>query len=286
MSRIAYVNGLYLPKSDSYVHIEDRGYQFADGIYEVVPISQGDVVDEEGHLDRLYYSLQELRIAAPCQRQSLKIIIREIMRRNKLAEGMVYIQVTRGVAPRNHVFPKNNIPASLVVYAQPKKFSQILAKAEKGVTVITVPDQRWKRCDIKSIALLPNILAKQAAEEQGAYEAWQLDEKGYITEGSSSSAWIVNEQGVLITPPGSRAILNGITRLSLLQLAQDHQMKIEERAFHQDELKTAQEAFISSASNFCMPVVKVNDRKIGDGVPGPLGQKLLTAYLSFMAGHK
>ena len=284
MSRIAYVNGQYLLKSDAYVHIEDRGYQFADGIYEVIPVNKFNVVDEVGHLDRLYYSLQELRIMLPCHRRSLKIIVREVIRRNKLTQGIVYIQVTRGVAPRNHIFPKGPIRSSLVVYAQPKKFAKILEKAEAGVSVITVKDQRWKRCDIKSIALLPNILAKQAAEEQGAYEAWQMTEDGFITEGSSSSAWIVSESGVLITPPSSHAILNGITRLSLLQLARDHQIPIEERAFHKDELKTAQEAFISSASSFCIPVVKIDDQIIGDGKPGLLGEKLRISYLSFMGG--
>ncbi len=283
MSRIAYVNGLYMPKSESYVHIEDRGYQFADGIYEVVPIFKHQVVDETGHLDRLFYSLKELQIIPPVQRSSLQIIIREIMRRNKLKEGMIYIQVSRGVAPRNHVFPSADTRASLIVYAQPKNFSKVLEIAQKGVSVITVEDQRWKRCDIKSISLLPNILAKQAAMEKGAYEAWQMDEKGLITEGSSSSAWIVTQDGVLVTPPGSFLILNGITRLSVLQIARDYQIPIEERRFHRDELKTAKEAFITSASSFCIPVIKADDQLIADGKPGPLADKLRAAYMTFMS---
>ena len=219
MPRQAYVNGRYLPHARAAVHIDDRGYQFADGVYEVVPVYKGILVDEDPHLDRLERSLAELRIAMPMPRAALKLVSRELMRRNDLTYGFLYMQVSRGVAPREHKFPEGTKPALVMTTRQTKPHGEKMLS--EGLKVITVPDIRWGRCDIKSTSLLPNVLAKQQAVEAGAFEAWQIDAQGRITEGSSTNAWIVNAEGTVVTRDASHAILNGITRLALLEIIRE-----------------------------------------------------------------
>ena len=281
MPRHAYVNGRYLPHGQAAVHIEDRGYQFADGVYEVVPVFKGALVDEGPHLDRLERSLRELRIDMPVARATLKLISRELMRRNDLTQGMLYLQVTRGVAPRDHKFPAQATPALVMTTRQTKPHSEALLN--QGVKVIAVPDIRWERCDIKSISLLPNVLAKQQATEAGAYEAWQIDGEGYVTEGSSTNAWIVSAEGKVVTRDASHAILSGITRLSLLKLIREAGFEVEERAFTLEEAKTAREAFLTSSSSFVLPIVAIDETPVGNGHPGILSGKLRARYLDYMA---
>jgi len=280
MPRQAYVNGRFLPHRDAAVHIEDRGYQFADGVYEVVPVFNGILVDENLHLDRLDRSLRELRIAMPMARAGLKLVSRELIRRNDLTHGFLYLQVTRGVAPRDHKFPMAATPALVMTTRQMKPHSEKILS--EGVSVITVPDIRWGRCDIKSTSLLPNVLAKQQAAEAGAYEAWQVDSTGKVTEGSSTNAWIVTADGTVITRDVSTAILNGITRLSLLKLIRDEGYRFEERAFTVAEAKAAREAFITSSTSFVLPVTKIDDTVLGDYRPGPLCRTLRRQYVGYM----
>lgn len=286
MPHLAYVNGRYVPHARAAVHIEDRGYQFADGVYEVVLVHRGRLIDEEPHLDRLDRSLTELRIAWPVSRTVLRLIIRELIRRNGLRNGIVYLQVTRGTAPRDHKFPAASEPA-LVLTTKPLKPVPD-AFTTKGISVITIPDIRWQRCDIKSISLLPNVLGKQRAVEAGAYEAWQVDGEGYVTEGTSTNAWIVTGDGRLVTRNAEAAILNGITRLALLNLVREAGLAVEERRFTVAEAKAAREAFLTSSSSFVLPVTRIDDDPVGDGKPGPLTTKLREHYLTYIgddAGH-
>ena len=284
MPRQAYVNGRYVPHGEGMVHIEDRGYQFADGVYEVVPVSHGILVDEDPHLDRLERSLKELRIAMPMSRAAIKMISRELMRRNGLTNGFLYIQVTRGVAPREHKFPKGARPALVMTTRQSKGPSA--QQIEEGVSVITLPDQRWRRCDIKSVSLLPNVLCKQQAAEAGCYEAWMVDGNGLVTEGTSTNAWIVTNDGKLVTRDATQAILGGITRWRLLGLAKDEGVVFEERPFSLDEAKAAREAFITSSTNFVLPVTQIDGQPIGNGHPGLLANKLRESYSSFVHGER
>jgi len=281
MSRIAYVNGQYLPHRHASVHIEDRGYQFADGVYEVVPVIAGKFIDEAGHLDRLWRSMSELQITAPMKRHPMQLVMKEVIRQNGIVNGLIYMQITRGVAPRDHPFPSEAEPA-LVMTAKRISLDKSAQKAEKGVAVITTPDIRWSRCDIKSVSLLPNILAKQEAVEKGAYEAFQFDEDGFVTEGSSTNAWIVSQDGTLITRPTSHSILAGITRASLLELLKQRDIKIELRAFTVEELKSAREVFLTSSSSYVQPVVKVDDRVIGNGEPGSISSELRSVFKAYL----
>ncbi len=281
MSRIAYVNGSYVPHQQASVHVEDRGYQFADGVYEVIAVRGGRFVDEEPHLDRLERSLGELDIAAPMSRRAMKIVMRQVLRRNRVHNGILYMQITRGVAPRDHAFPRA-AEAAIVMTARRAKSRASLGV--DGVSVITVPDIRWKRCDIKSVSLLPNILGKQAAVEAGAYEALQVDADGYITEGTASNAWIVTSKGELTTRTPDNAILNGVTRLAVIDLALGEGLTFVERAFTVDEAAAAREAFVTSTSSNVMPVVRIDDRIIGDGKPGPLSRKLMKLYAAHASG--
>ena len=281
MPRFAYVNGRYVPHAEASVHIEDRGYQFADGVYEVVPVLNGRMIDEEPHLDRLDHSLRELRIGRPMSRAVLKLILRELLRRNGLTDGLLYMQVTRGVAPRDHKFPKAARPALVVTTKRTKPTPAALV--ENGVRVITVPDIRWKRCDIKSVSLLPNVLAKQQAVETGAFEAWQIDERGLITEGSSTNAWIVTEDGVLVTRNANEAILNGITRQAVIRLTNAAGVAFEQRPFSLAEAKTAREAFLTSSSGHVLPITRIDDTVVGDGRPGEITRRLRAAYLDYVA---
>jgi D-alanine transaminase len=281
MTRLAYVNGRYLPHGHATVHIEDRGYQFADGVYEVIPLHRGRMVDEGPHLDRLSYSLGELRIAWPVARPVLSAIVRELVRRNGLADGLVYIQVTRGVAPRDHKFPARADSALVITTKRLKPPAAALL--EGGARVITVPDIRWRRCDIKSLALLPNVLGKQQASEAGAFEAWQVDGEGMVTEGTSTNAWIVTAEGRLVTRPATAAILNGITRGGLIRVLAEQKVTMEERPFSLAEAKAAREAFLTSSSAFVLPVTRIDDATVGDGKPGPLTRRLREVYIETIA---
>jgi D-alanine transaminase len=278
MSRIAYVNGRYVPHGDAAVHIEDRGYQFADGVYEVVAVRDGEFCDKTGHLDRLDRSLNELRIKPPVGRAALEVILREVARRNGVKNGLVYMQVTRGVFPRNHPFPPESVKSALVVTAK-RAVAQDPVKTAEGIAVISVPDQRWARCDIKTVGLLPNVLAKQQAREAGAYEAWQIDRDGFVTEGSSTNAWIVTRDNELVTRPATNEILRGITRQTLLRVAEKRGLKVVERPFTVEEAQNAKEAFITSASSYVLPVVRVDDRPVGNGAPGEMTLELVEGYI-------
>ncbi len=281
MPRYAYVNGRYLPHGQAAVHIEDRGYQFADGVYEVVPVFGDILVDEGSHLDRLERSLGELKIAMPMDRRAVMLVARELIRRNGLTNGFLYMQITRGVAPRDHKFPARAVPALVMTTRQMKPHSE--QALSEGLKVVTVPDIRWARCDIKSTSLLPNVLAKQAAVDAGAYEAWQVDSGGYVTEGSSTNAWIVTKDGKVVTRDASHAILNGITRLSLIELIREDGLELEERAFTVDEAKVAKEAFLTSSTSFVLPITRIDDTPVGNGHPGLLSGKLRERYLAYMA---
>jgi len=282
MPRIAYVNGRYLPHRDAAVHIEDRGYQFADGVYEVVPVFHSRLIDEDPHLDRLERSLSELRIPMPMSRKALKMISAEVMRLNALTYGFLYMQVTRGVAPRDHKFPKNPTPALVMTVRQMKPHSA--EQLAKGVKVVTTPDIRWERRDIKSVSLLPNCLAKQQAAEAGAAEAWMVETDGTVTEGSSTNAWIVTKEGRLVTRKADHSILNGITRISLIAAAEAAGVPFEERPFTVEEAYDAREAFITSSTNLVMPVTQIDDRPVGNGHPGMLTMNLRRLYLDYVTG--
>ena len=281
MSRIAYVNGRYLPHRDASVHVEDRGYQFADGVYEVCEVWNGQLVDERRHLDRLERSLRELRIDSPMSRAALGLVLREVVRRNGVTDGMVYLQVTRGVARRDHPFPPPGTPPSVVVTARRSDRKAQDALARQGVAVITVPENRWPRVDIKSVSLLPNVLAKQMAREAGAREAWFVDADGYVTEGASTNAWIVTAERTLVTRPAESGILRGITRTVALEVAASLGYAVEERAFTVAEALAAEEAFISAATTVVMPVVRIDGQTVGKGVPGPVATALRLKFHDF-----
>jgi len=269
MSRIAFVNGAYRRHAEALVHIEDRGYQFGDGVYEVCEIRDGALIDEAPHLARLERSLAALRIAAPIGLAALKLVMREIVNRNRVRDGLVYIQITRGVAPRDHGFPAA-ARASVVVTAKAADRRKGEANAGSGVKVVTLPDERWRRPDIKTLQLLPNVLAKQAARERGAYEAWLVDAEGRITEGASTNAWIVSADGALITRQADQSILRGVARQTALAIIAGEGLRLEERPFSLAEAYGAREAFLTSAGNGVMPVVAIDGRRIGDGQPGRL----------------
>lgn len=278
MSRIAYVNGQYVLHTEASVHIEDRGYQFADGVYEVCEIREGYIVDITRHMDRLDRSLNELSIAWPVSRNALIHVIRETVRRNGVTDGMFYLQVTRGVAKRDHVFPAKSVPSSLVVTAKRVDRSLGTARAAKGISVITVPENRWERVDIKTVGLLPNVMARQKAKEAGAYEAWFVDDRGFVKEGAATNAWIITMDGVLVTRPAEFGILRGVTRTTLFDLAKKMNLRIEEREFSVDEAKGAREAFITAATTLVMPVVAIDGAPIANGSPGSLSLSLREAF--------
>jgi D-alanine transaminase len=278
MSRIAYVNGRYLPQRAATVHIEDRGYQFSDGVYEVCEVRGGCVIDQRRHLARLKRSLGELDIALPMSETALGIIMRECMRRNRVHNGIIYLQITRGVARRDHAFPPPGTHPSVVVTARNIDFADNERAAAEGLAVITVPDNRWQRVDIKSISLLPNVLAKQAARERGAKEAWFIDGKGQVTEGSSSNAWIVTKGGKVVTRPADNGILRGITRSVLIEVIKAQGLELEERPFTVEEAQGAREAFLTSASQIVMPVVRIDDRPVGNGAPGSVATALRAEF--------
>lgn len=261
------------------VHVEDRGNQFADGCYEVIAVRNGRLVDGDLHLDRLGRSLSELRLNWPMSRAALRIVLAEMVTRNRIGGfGIVYLQVSRGVAPRNHAFPRA-AKSSLVLTARNLP-APSLARARQGVGVVTVPDLRWRRCDIKSVSLVANVLAKEAAVEAGAFEAWMVDAQGFVTEGSASNAWIVTRDGTLITRAADQAILSGITRAVVLELAQSLQMRCEQRPFSVEEAKMAAEAFLTSTTSLVKPVVAIDATRIGTGSIGPVTERLLEVYFA------
>ena len=282
MSRIAYVNGRYTPHGAARVHVEDRGMQFSDAAYEVIAIIDGRPVDSMWHAERLERSLGELGIPVPMSRAALSSVLSEVARRNRVEEGIVYLQVGRGAAPRDHAFPADPAP-SVVATARRGRPAGAPALAE-GVRVITMEDQRWRRRDIKSVSLLPNVLAKQAAAEAGAFEAWQVDPQGRVTEGASSNAWIVERDGAVVTRPASRDILAGITRRRLIALAREAGMKVVERAFTVERARAAREAFLTSTSAFVVPVVRIDDAVVANGRPGAITERLRDLYAGFARG--
>jgi D-alanine transaminase len=274
MSRIAYVNGRYLPRQAAMVNVEDRGYQFSDGVYEVCEVRGGRLVDERRHMERLQRSLAELRIAMPMSMAALSVVLHETVRRNRVHDGIVYLQMTRGVARRDHAFPEPAPHPSVVVTARELDFAKNEQQAADGIAVVTVPDNRWGRVDIKSVSLLPNVLAKQAAREQGAREAWFVTGEGIVTEGSSTNAWIVSRDGRVVTRPADHGILRGITRTVLLDVLKANGLTLEERPFTLSEAYEAREAFVTSASQIVMPVVRIDGRPVGNGKPGPVAAAL------------
>jgi D-alanine transaminase len=279
VTRFAYVNGRFLPHDAAVVHVEDRGFQFGDAIYEVWSVRAGELIDADGHFARLERSLGELRIANPKSRAGYRLLIAELLRRNRVRDGLVYLQISRGRARRDHAFPAAATSPTMVLTA--KRLDPVAAqrRADTGVGVITTPDLRWGRCDIKTVNLLPNVLAKQAALEAGAAEAWLVDDSGLVTEGSSTNAWIVTSDGRLVTRQADHAILHGITRATLMGVARDLGYVVEERSFSVDEAVSAREAFMTSATSFVTPITRIDDRPVGNGAPGSVATALRQAYL-------
>ena len=280
MGRIAYVNGRFLRHDQASVHIEDRGYQLADAIYEVWSIFGGKLADPVGHFARLERSLGELQIALPMTLAALTVVLRETLRQNRVTEGLLYLQVGRGVAPRDHAFPSPDTPPSVVITAKAIDRVATEAKAALGISVITVPENRWGRCDIKTVGLLPNALAKQAARSCGAGEAWFVDELGLVTEGSSSNAWIVDADGTLRTRGTNANILRGVTRSSVIEIATQSGLEVDERPFSPAEALQAREAFNTGAGALVLPVVAVDGQPVGNGKPGPVATHLRSLYIA------
>jgi D-alanine transaminase len=278
MSRIAYVNGRYVPLREAEVSIQDRGFQFGDGVYEVCEIRDRQIIDEDRHLARLARSLGALRIVWPVEEAALRRILREVVALNRVRDGLIYLQITRGVARRDFAFPAEAPKASLVVTAKGTNPAINAAHAAAGVKVITVAETRWAHPHIKSLQLLPSVLAKQAAREAGAFEAWFVDADGFVTEGASSNAWIVTADGAIVTRHADETILRGVTRTTLLDAVRGQGLCFEERPFTPSEAYGAKEAFNSSATTIAMPVVEIDGRPIGDGAPGPLVKALRAAF--------
>jgi D-alanine transaminase len=283
MSRIAYVNGQYRDMRDASVNVEDRGYQFADGVYEVCEVRGGKLVDFPRHMARLQRSLRELRIVEPMPLSALEVVMHEVVRRNRVSYGLVYLQITRGVARRDHAFPLHDVRPSVVVTARALNYEKNQLTAANGIKVITVPENRWPRVDIKSVSLLPNVLAKQEAREKGAYEAWYVGSDGFVTEGASSNAWIVTSDGRVVTRSVDHGILAGITRSVLMDVMAALQIKLEERPFTPAEARGAAEAFVTSASQIVMPVVAIDGESVGNGKPGGIAKRLREEFHRFSA---
>lgn len=279
MTRWTFVNGRYVRHARAAVHVEDRGYQLADGVYEVWAVRAGRLFDEERHFARLERSLGELKIAMPMERAALKIVIMETLARNRVRDGIVYLQVTRGVAPRDHAFPRPAVRPALVVTARSVNHADYEKRLRDGVAVISHPDERWARCDIKTIGLTANVMAKEAARAAGAYEAWLVDGDGNVTEGASSTAWIVDGEGKLISRSIADNILPGVTRAGVVDLAEERQMRVEERPFSLEEAKNAREAFVTGAGSLVTPVVAIDGAPVADGKPGPVTAALAQAFI-------
>ncbi len=278
MTRCIYVNGAYRAYGDALVHAEDRGFQFGDGVYEVIEVRGGRLVDATRHLARLSRSLAELRIPSPMAHGPMMRVFSEVVRRNRVRDGLIYLQVTRGAAPRDFALLHADHPATFVVLARALDLGKITAKSKVGIAVKTLSDPRWARCDLKTVMLLPSVLSKDAAKAEGAGEAWYVDEAGFVTEGASSNAWIITKAGELITRQTGTEILAGVTRATVKDVANAMQLKVVERPFTVAEAYAAQEAFLTSASTIVMPVIKIDQAMIGNGEPGPLGQRLRAAF--------
>jgi len=276
MSRIVYVNGEYVPEEDAMISVFDRGFLFADGVYEVSAVINRKLVDNDAHMARLARSMNELKMTPPGTAEEIEAIQLKLIEENDLNEGVIYLQVTRGAADRDFAFPIDATP-SLVMFTQAKSITSN-AVAEKGISVITVPDIRWKRRDIKTVGLLPASMAKQASVEAGAGDAWFVED-GIVNEGSSNNAFIVTHEGKIVTRHLGTEILHGITRKAVMALAAQENLEVEERAFTPEEAYEAREAFSTSASAFVMPVVKIDDHVLGNGVPGPVAEKLRALYI-------
>jgi D-alanine transaminase len=273
MTRIVYVNGRYLPYAQAAVHVEDRGFQFADAIYEVCEVRGGRLVDEARHMDRLARSLGELQIVQPMSARALAHVMREVIRRNRVKDGLIYLQVSRGAGPRDFVFPADTSP-TVVCLARPVSTTGLDARAREGIAIKSLPDIRWQRCDIKTVMLLPACLAKEEANKDGAREAWFVDKDGFVTEGASSNAWIVDAGGAVITRQLGPDILPGVTRATLRDVLAEEKMTLIERPFRLTEAYAASEAFITSATQTVMPVVRIDGRAVASGKPGPVAQRL------------
>lgn len=278
MSRIVYVNGSYRQYHEAFVHVEDRGFQFADSVYEVIEVRGGKLVDAERHLTRLARSLRELGIQAPVSAQALPLIIRRVVQRNRVLNGMAYLQVSRGEAPRDFLFPGDDVAPTLVVIARGHSNVAADHAALSGISVQTMPDGRWARCDIKTVMLLPACLAKEEARRAGAQEAWFVDSEGYVTEGASSNAWIVIRENELVTRRLNQRILGGITRQAVFDLARAEGLTVVERSFTVDDVISAKEAFGTAATAKVMPVIAIDGRVVGDGRPGPIALRLRDLY--------
>src|SRR5579863_2626595 len=281
MSRIAYVNGRYVSFRDAKVHVEDRGYQFADSVYEVCEVRGGRLIDEQRHMARLARSLAELRMPMPISSRALGVVLRELVAKNRIGYGVVYLQISRGVARRDLAFPSPQTAPTIVATARPLNRARNEALAEKGISVVSVPDNRWGRVDIKTVGLLPNVLARQTALDRGARDAWFVDKRGFVTEAASANAWIVTADGKLVTRNADQAILGGITRAVVFEAVKDLNLHIEERPFTLEEAYRAREAFVTSATQIVMPVVRLDDRPIGSGKPGPVATALRGEFHRF-----
>ena len=279
MSRYAYVNGRYLPQDQAGVNIEDRGFQFADAVYEYFAVFDRKLADAKGHFDRLDRSLSELSMPQPMSRPALRMVIGQLLRLNRITDGAVYLQVSRGVAKRDHPFPDPAPLPTLVLTTKPVDFAALDAKAARGVSVITQPDNRWGRCDIKTVGLLPNAIAKTRAKAAGAEEAWLVDDLGLVTEGASTNAWILDASGTLRTRDTQANILHGITRATLIEHLKAQGIAFSEKPFTVEEAKLAKEAFLTAASAFVLPIVKIDEVIIGNGRPGPLSLRLRSLYM-------
>ena len=278
MTRVVYVNGRYLAYAAAVVHAEDRGFQFADAVYEVIEVRDTALIDATRHLHRLTRSLGEIAMGMPMQRGALLHVLRECVRRNRVRDGTIYLQVSRGARPRDFLFPGPDVRQTVVCVARPASRMAAEARAAAGIAVKTMPDPRWERCDIKTVMLLPASLAKEAAKAEGAREAWFVDAAGFVTEGASSNAWIVDETGRLVTRPLDAAILRGVTRTTLIDVVGKLELQLVERPFTVMEAKAASEAFVTAATNVVTPVVRIDGAQIGDGTPGPVSRRLRAAF--------
>jgi len=283
LSRIAYVNGRYLPLADAAVGIEDRSFQFSDGVYEVAAVLNGRMLDWAAHLARLGRSLRELSMHAPMGDAALDLVARRLLATNRAREALLYVQVSRGEAKRDHAVPR--VAPTLAMTVRPFDFAARRAAVARGVAVVTMADQRWARPDIKSVSLLPNVLAKEAARAAGAMEAWMVGRDGHVTEGGSTNAWIVDADGVLRTRAADGAILAGVMRATLMRVAGEIGVGVKERAFTLDAVRGAREAFLTSTTNPCVPVVRVDGAAVGDGAPGPVSRRLAAALWGEIAAQ-
>ncbi len=278
MTRCIYVNGRYAPYAEAAIHAEDRGFQFGDGVYEVIEVRGGRLVDPTRHLDRLSGSLTALMIAAPMSRGCLMRVFAEVIARNRVSSGILYLQVTRGAAARDFALPNQDHPATVVCLARAMDFAKVDARARVGIAVKTMADNRWGRCDLKTVMLLPAVLAKQAAKAAGAQDAWFVDRDGFVTEGASNNAWIVTKAGELVTRPLGHDILPGVTRATVMDVARELQLKVIERPFTVADALGASEAFVTSATTIVMPVVQIDGQPVGEGKPGAVAARLRAAF--------